>query len=64
VLTTNVSSDYPRLLHYYLLTQRHEELCKGLILIAINCDKVIESNANLRVECLLLFSKAVGACLT
>ena len=47
----------------YLLTRRHRDLCKGLVLIAINCDKAIESNANLRVERLLLFNEAVGACL-
>ncbi len=47
----------------YLLTRRHRDLCKGLVLIAINCDKAVESNANLRVERLLLFNEAVGACL-
>ena len=52
-----MSSDYPRLL----------PICsrKGIEIYAkaINCDKAIESNANLRVERPLLFNEAVGACL-
>jgi len=55
----------PELINVSADDMRHLPICSGegilLVLIATHCDNVVERNANLRVEHLPLFNKAVGA---